>query len=168
MDYTKEFEGQKVVSLIRGTNIWIAFDGDTSLIIRPGYYSWRLSYNKKIVMTSSDLYVQYTDPEWISFQPTEYDQSEESEEIDFDDYTTALFKALDNHIDEKVAVANKVLENVAVSAFEVNDLHDLTITFSNGALLQVHAVINIDEAGDHSMRNYIEKSNGRKKNFMFL
>lgn len=168
MDYTKEFEGQKAVSLIRGTDIWIAFDGDTSLNIRTGYYNWRLSYNNKIIMTSSDLYVQYTDPEWINFQPTEYDQSEDAEEIDFDDYTTELFEALDAHIDKKVASANNILENTTVSAFKVNDLHDLTITFSNGALLQVHAVTNIDDTSDKSMRNYIEKSNGRKKDFIFL
>lgn len=168
MDYTKEFEGQKAVSLIRGTEIWIAFDGDTSLNIRSGYYSWRLSHNNKIIMASSDLYVQYTDPEWINFQPTEYDQSEDSEEIDFDDYATGLFEVLDVHIDEKVAAANHILENAAIAAFEVNNLHDLTITFSNGALLQVHAVTNIDDASDKSMRNYIEKSNGRKKDFIFL
>ena len=88
--------------------------------------------------------------------------------MDFDDYTTELFEALDAHIDEKVAAANNVLENTAVSAFEANDLHDLTITFSNGALLQVHAVTNIDETSDKSMRNYIEKLNGRKKDFIFL
>ena len=168
MDYTKEFEGQKAVSLIRGTDIWIAFDGDSSLNIRTGYYSWRLSYNNKVIMASSDLYVQYTDPEWINFQPTKYDQLEEAEEIDFDDYTTGLFEALDAHIDEKISAANHILENAAVSAFEVNNLHDLTITFSNGALLQVHAVINVDEANDKSMCNYIEKSNGRKKDFVFL
>ena len=165
MDYIKEVEGQKIVSLTHGADgMWFFLDGDACIKIKDGYYWWRLLHDGKVVMASSDLFVQYTGPEWVDFYPMEY---EEPNEIDDDDCMEELFDALELHIHHKLEVANQLLENATIASFEVNALHDLTITFSNGALLHACAVMNIEEY-NRAECNYIEKQNGRKKKVIFL
>lgn len=127
--------------------------GNIHIQIKRGYYSWRLRYNGDIIISSADLCALFGDQESADYWPMDCEtldttDCEEPDTIDYEEYMEFMFDQLYNHKKEKQDAANKILAEATIAAFKTTPQHDLTIDFSNGAVLEVFALMNIKDGND--------------------
>lgn len=130
--------------------------------IQRGYYSWRFCYNGNIIMSSADLHALCADQESADFWPMD---CEEPDTIDYEEYMEFMFDQLYKHVKAKQDTVNQTLEGTVITACKANAQHDLVINFSNGAVLEVFALMNITDGDDDEcniINIYDEESDSEK------
>ncbi len=110
--------------------------------IKRGYYSWRLCHEGQIIMASADLFALVPNLETTDFWPI---ACEEPDTIEYEEYQEYMFEQLEEHWKSKMQAASGLLEGKTITDCKVNAMHDLTICFSNGAVLEVTALMNINK-----------------------
>lgn len=70
MNYKKEMLNKEVaVWYISDNELTIFFTDGSDMRIRHGTYSWRVTQNGEIVMSSADIFAQFADSETAAFWP---------------------------------------------------------------------------------------------------
>ncbi len=140
MNYEKEMLNKEVaVWYISHNELTIFFTDGSDMRIRHGNYTWRVIQNGDIIMSSADIFAQFADSETAAFWPMQ--EKADPDTVDFDEYMEEMFDALENHKDNKSKICKNLLEGTTVASFKVCKNHDISVSFSNGATLEVFAMI---------------------------
>lgn len=145
MNYKKEMLDKEVaVWYISHNELTIFFTDGSDMRIRHGNYAWRVTQDGDIIMSSADIFAQFADSETAAFWPVQ--EKDNTDTVDFDEYMEEMFDALENHKDNKSKICKNLLEGTTVASFKVCKNRDISVSFSNGATLEVFSVIAHDFA----------------------
>ena len=147
----------------RGIDLFLT--GDTTVRIHNGYYAWRIVKDGEIVITSADMFMLCSSENMIDFLPFEYEESflldEENAEL--------IFEQLETYTDRKSETAKGLLEGSRITAFEVNEMHDVTIKFSKGIVFNIYLLSNITPNNKHQNSYILQQIDGkREKRIIYL
>ena len=114
--------------------------------VHRGYYIWRLCHNGEILISSANFYALLSDDEDCGFWPMD---GEGRNIYYYDQYMRIMSQNLKRHLEAKLQVANDLMNGVTVAACQSDDMHNLVVNFSNGAILEVFALMD-EKDGDAS------------------
>lgn len=163
MDYIKEMIGKEIGAFyVSNGNITLFFTDGSDMRIRSGNYSWRICKGEDLILSSADCFAQWNDKEAALFWPMKEVEEPEIIDLDFDEYMEAKFEQLEIHTDRKEEECKELLEGVSIASIEVGKAHDILVSFSNGATLDVFQMI-VHDTNDPNECNVINLASDKRE-----